>query len=93
MYDRGESKGSSCYRLLSRNGRFIYLKTFGYLEIDGQGTVESFVCVNTLVSEEEGLELINQMKKKFSALINSQMSPVSYFSLCKKHLCLIKLKI
>ncbi|XP_063920628.1 basic helix-loop-helix ARNT-like protein 1 isoform X4 [Zophobas morio] len=77
MYDRGESKGSSCYRLLSRNGQFIYLRTFGFLEIDDQGTVESFICINTLVSESEGLQMINQMKKKYSALINSQISPIT----------------
>ncbi|KYB28289.1 Circadian locomoter output cycles protein kaput-like Protein [Tribolium castaneum] len=77
MYDRGESKGSSCYRLLSRNGQFIYLRTFGFLEIDDQGTVESFVCVNTLVSEQEGLQLINEMKKRYSALINSQSCPIT----------------
>ncbi|KAJ8924626.1 hypothetical protein NQ315_000776 [Exocentrus adspersus] len=71
MYDRGESKGSSCYRLQSRNGQFIYLRTFGFLEIDDQGTVESFVCVNSLVNEVEGLHLINDMKKRYSALIIS----------------------
>ncbi|CAH0545669.1 unnamed protein product [Brassicogethes aeneus] len=69
MYDRGESRGSSCYRLISRNGQFIYLRTFGFLEIDDQGTVESFVCVNVQVNEIEGLQLIDQMKKKFSAII------------------------
>lgn len=71
MYDRRETRGSSCYRLLSRNGQFIYLRTYGYLEIDDQGTVESFVCINTLVSDAEGLHLINEMKKRYSALINS----------------------
>jgi hypothetical protein len=79
VYDRGESKGSSCYRLQSKNGKFIFLRTFGFLEIDEQGTVESFVCINTLVSENEGYQLVLEMKKKFSALINSQSSPVSMF--------------
>ncbi|XP_049819781.1 aryl hydrocarbon receptor nuclear translocator-like protein 1 isoform X3 [Aethina tumida] len=69
MYDKGESRGTSCYRLVSRNGQFIYLRTFGFLEIDDQGTVESFVCVNVLVSESVGMQLINDMKKKFSAII------------------------
>ncbi|XP_068898008.1 basic helix-loop-helix ARNT-like protein 1 isoform X4 [Tenebrio molitor] len=77
MYDRGESKGSSCYRLQSKNGKFIFLRTFGFLEIDEQGTVESFVCINTLVSENEGYQLVLEMKKKFSALINSQSSPIT----------------
>ncbi|CAH1170148.1 unnamed protein product [Phaedon cochleariae] len=71
MYDRGESRGSSCYRLQSRNGMFIYLRTCGFLEIDDQGTVESFICVNSLVDEREGLDLIEEMKRKYSAIINS----------------------
>lgn len=74
VYDRGESKGSSCYRLQSRNGQFIYLKTFGFLEIDDQGIVESFVCINTLVPEAEGKRLINDMKNRYSALINSNLT-------------------
>lgn len=70
MYDKGQSRGSSCYRLLSRTGQFIYLKTFGFLEIDSTGTVESFICINTLVPEREGESLIREMKHKYSALIS-----------------------
>ncbi|XP_031346427.1 aryl hydrocarbon receptor nuclear translocator-like protein 1 isoform X1 [Photinus pyralis] len=72
MYDRGESRGSSCYRLLSRTGQFIYLKTYGFLEINNSGTVESFVCINALVSEEEGQRLIREMKERYSALIKAE---------------------
>lgn len=51
VYDRAETYGSSCYRLFTKNGGFIYLRTHGYLEFDKDTqTVESFVCVNTLVS-------------------------------------------
>lgn len=71
VYDRGESKGSSCYRLLSRTGQFIYLKTLGYLELDSQGVVESFICINTLVAEAEGLRLITEMKERYSAMIKA----------------------
>lgn len=71
MYDRGESKGSSCYRLLSRTGQFIYLRTVGFLELDSQGVVESFICINTLVAESEGLRLITEMKERYSAMIKA----------------------
>ncbi|XP_012232498.1 uncharacterized protein [Linepithema humile] len=72
MYDRAETCGSSCYRLLTKTGQFIYLRTHGYLEFDKDTqTVESFVCVNTLVSEEEGLRLIMEMKEKFSAIVST----------------------
>ncbi|XP_034184906.2 uncharacterized protein LOC117606506 isoform X1 [Osmia lignaria lignaria] len=71
MYDRVETCGSSCYRLLSKTGEFIYLRTHGYLEFDKDTqTVESFVCINTLVSEEEGIRLVKQMKKRFSATVS-----------------------
>lgn len=77
MYDRGESRGSSCYRLQSKTGQFIYLKTCGFLELDKSGTVESFLCINTLVSEKEGKLLIKEMKDRYSALVKSSTLDVS----------------
>lgn len=72
MYDKGESWGQSCYRLLSKTNRFIYLRTRGYLEIDENGTVETFVCVNSLVNEDEGQYLIKNMKERYSAFIKAK---------------------
>lgn len=73
MYDFGSPVGESCYRLISRTGKFIYLKTRGYLEIDETTReVHSFVCVNTLVTAEEGRKLNRDMKKKFSAIISEK---------------------
>lgn len=72
MYDCRLEFGASCYRLLSKTGEFIYLRTHGFLEFDKQtGTFESFVCVNTLVDEEEGEKLIKEMKERFSAIITN----------------------
>ena len=74
MYDCNSDYGESCYRLLSRNGRFIYLNTKGYLEIDkGTNKVHSFVCVNTLLDEEEGKRKVQEMKNKFSIIINAKV--------------------
>ncbi|XP_024221856.1 circadian locomoter output cycles protein kaput isoform X2 [Bombus impatiens] len=74
MYDRAETCGSSCYRLTSKTGESIYLRTHGYLEVDKDSQIAvSFVCINTLVSEEEGVKLMNQMKKRFSATISETM--------------------
>ncbi|XP_011877084.1 PREDICTED: aryl hydrocarbon receptor nuclear translocator-like protein 1 isoform X2 [Vollenhovia emeryi] len=72
MYDLAETYGSSCYRLLTKNGKFIYLRTHGYLEYhkDSQ-IVESFVCVNTMVSEEEGIQLIKEMKARLSTSMST----------------------
>lgn len=71
MYDYNKPFGESCYRLMSRTGKFIYLKTRGYLEIDKDtNKVHSFVCINTLVSEEEGKRMVSEMKRKFSIIID-----------------------
>lgn len=50
VYDSSETLGSSCYRLRSKTGAFIYLHTVGQLEYDDEGTVVSYVCINTLMS-------------------------------------------
>ena len=51
VYNRAETCGSSCYRLTSKTGEPIYLRTHGYLEVDKDSQiVVSLVCINTLVS-------------------------------------------
>lgn len=55
---------------MSRTGDFIYLRTMGYLDIDRDtNQVRTFVCVNTLVAEHEGKRLIQEMKKRFTIMI------------------------
>lgn len=74
MYDCNSSYGESTYRLLTRNGTFIYLQTKGYLEIDkNTNKVHSFICVNTLLDEEEGKRKVQEMKNKFSVIINTKI--------------------
>lgn len=71
MYDYRRQEGESCYRLINRSGEFIYLKTRGFLEVEEQtNQVRSFICVNTLVSNDEGRRLIREMKRRFAVLIN-----------------------
>ncbi|XP_063701121.1 basic helix-loop-helix ARNT-like protein 1 isoform X2 [Culicoides brevitarsis] len=72
MYDTNQPVGYSCYRLLDSSKKFIYLRTSGRLEVNKDtGKVETFVCVNTLVSEEEGLYLIREMKNRLNVIIQS----------------------
>lgn len=74
MYDCNNDYGESCYRLLARNGNFIYLQTKGFLEIDKEtNKVHSFICVNTLLDEEEGRQKVQQMKDKFSIIIQTKI--------------------
>ncbi|XP_051162603.1 circadian locomoter output cycles protein kaput-like isoform X2 [Leptopilina boulardi] len=82
MYNKGEGFEHSCYRLVAKNGEFIYLRTHGYLEFDkNTQTVESFVCVNTLMSREDGEKLMKDMKKRFSATINKSIEDGSDLAL------------
>lgn len=97
VYDCSSSYGESTYRLFTRNGKIIYLHTKGYLEID-QNTkkVHSFICVNTLLGEEEGKRSIQDMKDKFSVIAKIPQSfadvPASEnpLQLEKAVLCLIQ---
>lgn len=70
VYDYNSPYGESCYRLITRSGDFIYMRTRGYLDIERDtNQVKSFVCVNALVEEEEGKKLVKEMKKKFTIMI------------------------
>ncbi|XP_014228656.1 hypoxia-inducible factor 3-alpha-like isoform X2 [Trichogramma pretiosum] len=72
MYDQTNTFGSSCYRLKTKTGAFIYLRTFGYLEYDNNtNAVCSFLCINTLVSPEEGEKLMAEMKNRFAATMRT----------------------
>ncbi|XP_067642339.1 uncharacterized protein gce isoform X2 [Eurosta solidaginis] len=74
MYDCKSSFGESTYRLITRNGHFIYLHSKGYLEVDKETQeVRSFICVNTLLDEEEGKRRVQEMKNKFSLIVNTKI--------------------
>nr|XP_013189069.1 unnamed protein product [Amyelois transitella] len=76
MYDQHRLFGESCYRLMTKNGQFIYMRTRGRLDVDQDSrAVTSFVCTNTVVEEEEGKHLIKMMKKKFTLLVNNNEDP------------------
>nr|XP_024220020.1 aryl hydrocarbon receptor nuclear translocator-like protein 2 [Halyomorpha halys] len=69
MYSNSESYGWSCYRLHSKNGDYIYLKTHGFLEKDEKGVIQSFICINTLVPPEDGEKYIAEMKSIYTPMI------------------------
>ena len=72
MYDQHRLFGESCYRLITKSGQPIYMRTRGCLDVDHDSrAVTSFVCTNTVVTEEEGKILIKLMKRKFSLLVNN----------------------
>nr|AHA42531.1 Met protein [Locusta migratoria] len=72
MFDKNEPFGSSTYRLATKNGQYIYMRTRGYLEFaPGSKEVETFLCINTLLSKEEGEEGLREMKQRFSAYVSA----------------------
>ena len=76
VYDQHRLFGESCYRLITKNGQFIYMRTRGCLDVDRDSrAVTSFVCTNTVVDEEEGKKLIKLMKRKFTMLVNNNQAP------------------
>ncbi|CAB3225927.1 unnamed protein product [Arctia plantaginis] len=73
MYDHQKMYGESCYRLMTKNGQFIYMRTRGRLDVDqDSGACTSFVCTNAVVDEKEGKQLIKLMRKKFTMMINNE---------------------
>ncbi|XP_063393388.1 neuronal PAS domain-containing protein 2-like isoform X2 [Cydia fagiglandana] len=76
MYDQHRLYGESCYRLMMKNGQFIYMRTRGALEVEtGTKAVTSFVCTNTMMNPDEGQHLIKMMKMKFTMLVNNNQEP------------------
>lgn len=49
----------------------MYLKSRGFLEFDeDMKNVRSFICVNTMISEEEGRKALLEMKNRFAIMVN-----------------------
>ncbi|XP_034832129.1 circadian locomoter output cycles protein kaput-like [Maniola hyperantus] len=72
MYDQSREFGESYYRLMSRSGHFIYMRTRGFLEIDKETKkVQSFVCVNSVIGEEYGQRMMDEMKRKYSVMVDT----------------------
>lgn len=72
MYDQSREFGESYYRLMSRSGHFIYMRTRGYLEIDKDTKkVQSFVCVNSVIGEKYGKKMMEDMKRRYSVMVDS----------------------
>ncbi|XP_049873331.1 aryl hydrocarbon receptor nuclear translocator-like protein 1 [Pectinophora gossypiella] len=71
MYDQSKEFGESYYRLMTRSGHFIYMRTRGFLEIDRDSKkVQSFVCVNSVISEDYGQRMMEEMKRKYSVIVD-----------------------
>ncbi|XP_050666152.1 aryl hydrocarbon receptor nuclear translocator-like protein 1 [Leptidea sinapis] len=76
MYDQSKEFGESYYRLVSRSGNFIHMRTRGYLEIDKDKNVQSFVCINSVIDEDYGQRMMEEMKRKYSVMVDMDKNQV-----------------
>ncbi|CAL8115274.1 unnamed protein product [Orchesella dallaii] len=73
MFSSVEGQGYSVYRLRSKTGTLIYLRTRGYLEFNKTTQkVESFVCINTLLTTEEGDKELEKERERITPFITFQ---------------------
>ncbi|ODN03927.1 Aryl hydrocarbon receptor nuclear translocator-like protein 1 [Orchesella cincta] len=73
MFSSVEGQGYSVYRLRSKTGTLIYLRTRGYLEFNKTTQkVESFVCINTLLTSEEGDKELEKERERITPFITFQ---------------------
>ncbi|XP_050039979.1 protein cycle-like [Dermacentor andersoni] len=72
MFASNSGKGVVVYRLRTRDDSFIFLRSSGYLQYD-QGTMQMdhFVCINTLMTEEEGQRELQTFFERFSPHITA----------------------
>uniref|UniRef100_W8C156 Circadian locomoter output cycles protein kaput n=1 Tax=Ceratitis capitata TaxID=7213 RepID=W8C156_CERCA len=73
MYDDGRTTGESTYRLSTNTGQYIYLRSKGFLDVDEtNNVVHSFLCVNTLLDEEEGKRKLAQMRRDYGPRVSKE---------------------
>ncbi|CAG7727129.1 unnamed protein product [Allacma fusca] len=73
MFSSVEGQGYSVYRLRSKTGTLIHLKTRGYLEFNKTTQkVETFVCINTLLSPEDGEKELEKERDRITPFITFQ---------------------
>ncbi|XP_071519226.1 uncharacterized protein [Panulirus ornatus] len=75
MFTSTQGQGIVSYRLRCRDGSHVTLRSRGYLEVNKQtGQVDSFVCINTVLSVTEATSEIKNQRRKLLPLVVSQES-------------------
>ncbi|KAK7075914.1 hypothetical protein SK128_020134, partial [Halocaridina rubra] len=75
MFMNTQGQGLVSYRLKCKGGTLVTLRSRGYIEINKlTGQPESFVCINTLVSENEAKDEIKSQRRKLLPMIFCQQS-------------------
>ena len=59
------------FRLFTNTGELICLQTKGFLEYNKETKkIDSFLCINTLIKEEDEARYLNEQKEKFTPYIS-----------------------
>nr|QHD25541.1 methoprene-tolerant protein [Sogatella furcifera] len=78
MFCGGKRIGNSCYKMLTKNGKFIFMRTHGYIELADDGeTIQSFVCINTVITQQEFDKLSKEMRENFSPVMNQRRKEIT----------------
>lgn len=70
MFTSTQGQGTVSYRLRCKDGAHITLRSRGFLEVNKQtGQVESFVCINTVLSVKEAAAEIRNQRRRLLPII------------------------
>lgn len=71
IFTSNSGTSRAVYRLQSRTGKLIYLKSQGVLQFDPvTHKVESFLCINKLLSEDDGRLALHEVQIRFKPTVN-----------------------
>ncbi|XP_067128091.1 basic helix-loop-helix ARNT-like protein 2 isoform X2 [Centruroides vittatus] len=83
MFANNVGRGLIVYRLRTSNQGSVYLKSSGYLQYDKSSSkIDHFVCVNKLLSDEEGEEELKKFIERFTPHIHNTTVHSMYESIC-----------
>lgn len=72
MFSSSKGQGIVSYRLRCKDGTHVTLRSRGYIEVNQTGQVETFVCINTVVSTKEAKDEIKNQRRNLLPLIISE---------------------
>lgn len=73
MFTSSQGQGLVSYRLKCKGGSLVTLRSRGYIELNKKtGQAETFVCINTVVSNKEAEEEMRNQRRKLLPIIANE---------------------
>ena len=70
VFASSKGEGYTTYRLRRKDGRYIHMQSRGFLEYNvATKQVETFLCINTMLTDENGKRSLEEQKKRFTPYI------------------------